>query len=184
METHYNDQITRMYDQDVSKQMTINEKELVVGYNEYFNKTVPLNSEDHSNEIFKFSTDEKAQIIDLLHDYQNGHLNTELDTETRFADILSGSASIQHFFIAECLETKDFDADTQSKLEDILSSYDDRHQEYTSFNDTRQVTSLSNMIQATQNIVENSLKQADYDEREKLQEMNRLQNQRKRKGIR
>ncbi|WP_163531425.1 MULTISPECIES: MobQ family relaxase [Halobacillus] len=184
LETYYNDQITRMYDQDVSKQMTINEKELVVGYNEYFNKTVPLNGEGHPSEIFKFSTDEKAQIIDLLHDYQNGHLNTEADTETRFADILSGSASIQHYFIAECLETKDFDADTKSKLEDILSSYEGKHQDYISFNDTRQMTSLSSMVQATQNIVENSLKQADYDEREKLQEMNRLQSQRKRKGLR
>lgn len=179
LEKHYEDQLEKLYGNAIGKHMTINEKELAVGFSEYFKKPVSLTGDQDQVDLFQFTTDEKEQIIDLLHDYQNERKTSTPYTETRFADILSGSASIQHFFIAECIDTKDLSTRTQAKLEDILSAYEEEHEKYISFNNTRPINSLSKMVQ----LAENTIKQADYAEREKVQEMRRLQNQQSHKGL-
>ncbi|WP_077324114.1 MobQ family relaxase [Virgibacillus siamensis] len=179
---HYNNQLKRFYGDDIGSDMTINEKELIVGFSEYFEKPVSLQKDNAEVDLFRFTTVEKEQIIDVLHNYLHNK-PTKPDVETRFAEVLSGNAAVQQYFVAECKDTKDLSVESEAKLDEVLSSYEPENQAFISFNDTRSIRPLSSMVQAAENTLEKSLKQADYAEREKVQEMKRLQNRQRNKGL-
>jgi len=179
IEEHYTARLKALYKDIPDKvldQLTVPEKELVIGYSDYFGELLDLDQPGLVNGMF--STGEKKHLLDLMTSKDDKD-----PTELRFLRILHGNANMQQYFFAECLSDPELMKDQvyKERLNTLTErSLSNPENMYVTYGEIRKNGLLADLVTTAQLCLIRELNQLDFEEREKVREMNRLQRKKKR----